>query len=51
MSVKEIGRPQLELWIEITDTYGNTPGWLQLRKDQFWLPKSGTFRYGPELLP
>ena len=51
MSLREIRRPQLELWIKVEDSYGRSLGWTQLENDQFPQPTAGSMRPGPEFLP
>lgn len=49
--LKEVKRPQLELWIEVTGEDGHPIGWYQLTDDQIHQPKAGSMGPGPEFLP
>ncbi len=51
MALREIRRPQLELWIEVADADGKPLGWFQLENDQFYQPTARSMRPGPEFLP
>ena len=48
--LKEIRRPQLELWIQVADPDDNPLGWYKLEDDQFFQPTAGSMRPGPEFL-
>lgn len=49
--LKEIRRPQLELWIQVVDVDDNPLGWYKLEVDQFFQPTAGCMKPGPEFLP
>ena len=49
--LKEIRRPQLELWVQVADVDDNPLGWYKLEADQFFQPTAGCMRPGPEFLP
>lgn len=49
--LKEVRRPELELWIRLTDQDGDPSGWYQVPGDQLHTPRAGGMSPGPEFMP